>query len=357
MQRASAPVAQQYALLHARQYPSPMPRYLWEAAIVAADAGKPDEALDYLNQLEAHERRAEHHSQRLLLDIDLARCDIAVKTNAPDSLSGFDRLMGDASLNADDRTRVIRAALAAACSIAPDQVPVLAGDFLEALESNDYGFAISPSELVNEAYPLDGEGWDTYGHNWPCGDLMRCRKILGEASRDRARLFFRAAFAVAEIDQQYDDADGSPDLPTEFWDGVADLLGDVAGHEGEFGGRLVSLHTAIRAHRHRPNWTTAGQDWIASEWVANQNGQDYTHGWLTLEAAARDANSARIFATGVIKRLRDYSVPALIGYNLVEELIKPLVEHKLSRELYQLMGIVSGGDDRPAVQFESPRVS
>jgi hypothetical protein len=231
-----------------------------------------------------------------------------------------------------------------------DRVPALADDFLDALESNPYGFLIDTYELFNESHPVLGEGWDSYGHTRPC-ELVPYREILVDASRDRARLFFRASFAVAEIDTQYNEADGIPDLPTDFWDGVANILGEVAGHEGEFGGRLVSLHTAIRAHRRCPDWTAAGQDWIASEWAANQSGQDYTHGWLTLEAAGRDADSARIFATGVIKWLRDYPVPAPIGFDLVADLVKRLVQHKQSRELYELMDTVSDGNDRPDVQF------
>jgi len=350
-QYAHASADEQYALLNAVQYRSLIPRYLWEAASVAAGVGKHDEALGYLNQLEAHERSSETASRQLALNIDLARCDIAVKANAPDSFSGFDRLLGDASLDSDDRRRVIRAALAAACSVAPERVPALASDFLTALETDEFGFGISSAELYNDAYPVEGTGWDSYGHTWACGDLMPCREFLVDVAQDRARLFFRAAFAVVEIDAQYDADEANPDIPTEFWDGVASLLGDVAGHEGEFGGRLASLDTAIRANRHRPNWTTIGQDWIASEWVANQNGQDSTHGWLTLQAATRNEASTRIFAAAVIKRLCDYTVPAPVAYDLVSTLADALVTHKLSADLYQLMRSVSESDERPGVQF------
>ncbi|WP_155753894.1 hypothetical protein [Burkholderia cepacia] len=351
MRRAGASAEEQYTVLSAWHHHSPMPRYLWELANVAAAAGKREEALEYLGKLEERERRSESPARRLLLEIELARCDIAVKQRVPDSLSHFDRLLSDSSLCSDDRTRVVRAALDAACKLAPERVSTFADEFLKALESTGYWFSVGPSELFNDAYPISGDGWDDYGHTWPCGDLMPHREILVATPQGRAGLFFRAAFAVADIDEQYDAVDERPALSTQFWDSVAILLGDFEGHESEFGGRLLSLHAAVRAHCHRPNWAMIGKDWIASEWAAAQNGHDYTHGRLTLEAAGGEADSVRIFASGVIKQLRDRPLPVPSSYDLVEGLVETLVEHKLSQELHQLMKIVADGDERPEVQF------
>ncbi|WP_148094465.1 hypothetical protein, partial [Burkholderia contaminans] len=352
MQRSGLSVTEQYDLLHEVDYPVPIPRYLWETASVAVDAGKFDVALKCLNQLEIHQQRYLHPSRQLELNIALARCDIAVKTKVADAFLGFDRLLDDASLDSDDRRRIIRAALAAACYEAPDRVPALADRFLSALEVSEYGFTISTSEFFNESYPVNGPGWDTYGHTWPCGDLLSCRAILVDVPNDRARLFFRAAFVISEIDQQNDVVDGKPDFPPEFWDRVTDLLGDIAGHEQELDGRLLSLHTALHAHRHTPRWSEVGENWILSEWIAWQNGQgEDTSGWLTLHAVGREAKSIRPFAKGVIERLRNCAVSAPDCYDLVAELVDVLVELELHDEFYQLMEITAAGDDRADVQF------
>lgn len=350
MERADAPVAERYRLLHSWQYPSPMPRYLWASASVASEAGEYDEALGYLGRLDEGERNSENPSRSLLLEIALARCDIAAASKAPTAVSGLDRLLGDASLSSDEKARVTRVALAAACSVAPERVSALADSYLTALEAEEYGFSISRAELTDELFPIDGEGWDTYGDSWSCGNLMGWRPVLIESGGERARLFFRAAFCVAEIDAVYDDADDTFAPSTEWWDALADLLGDVSNHREEFGGRLLSLDAAIRAHRHRPNWTKAGQDWMASELFANKSEHD-THSWLTLRAVRRSGSSSRAFAKGVIKQFRDCSLAPPLAYDLVVDLIRTLVEKEFHTELYQLMQAVAAGDDRPDVQF------
>jgi hypothetical protein len=348
---AGASIADRHALLRAWQYPSPMPRYLWESAIVASEADEFDEALENLSQLEKCERRSESPSRNLLLNIALARCDIAVASNAPDAISRIDRLLSDESLNSDDRARVARVALAAACSIAPERISTLADNYLTALEAKEYGFSLSRAELTDEPFPIDGSGWDTYGESWSCGDLTGWRSVLIEVPSERARLFFRAAFCVAEIDAQYYETEDTFSPSTEWWDSLADLLGDVSRHKEEFGGRLLSLDAAIRAYRHRPNWARTGQDWIASEWSTNKNEHYDTHGWLTLQAVRRSKSSARVFTTGVIKQLRDNLPAAPLACDLVLDLIQILVDLEVRQELYMLMQRVAEGDDRPDVHF------
>jgi hypothetical protein len=348
--RAGASIAERYALLRARQHPSPIPRYRWESAIVASEANEFDEALENLSQLEECERHSESPSRNLLLNIALARCEIAVASNAPDAISAIDHLLSDESLDSDDRARVARIALAAACKAAPDRISTLADNYLAALEAKEGGFSLSRAELTDEPFPIDGTGWDSYGGSWSCGDLMPWRSVLIEVPSERARLFFRAAFCAAEIDERYYEADDTC-APSTEWDSLADLLGDVSGHKEEFGGRLLSLDAAIRAYRHRPNWARTGQDWMASEWSANKNGHYDTHGWLTLQAIRRSKSSARVFATGVIKQLRDNSPAVPLAYDLVLELIQTLVDLEIHQELYLLMQRVAEGDERADVQF------
>jgi hypothetical protein len=147
---AGADASSLYALLNAWPNKSPAPRYLWEAAKVAARAGEPAEALDYLNQLEARERRSEQPSNGHLFHIGLARCAIALDANAPEAMSGFDRLVSDASSDSEHSVMASLAALEAACRVAPDRVSVLGERFLQVLEARSYGVSIGPWELLNE---------------------------------------------------------------------------------------------------------------------------------------------------------------------------------------------------------------
>ncbi|SCU91363.1 conserved hypothetical protein [Cupriavidus necator] len=269
---------EQYALLKARPNLSPSPRYLWEAAKVAANAGQSAEALEYLNQLEVRERSSFDPSSNLLFQIELARCFVAIAENASDSMSGFDRLLGDASLDSEHRVIACLAALEAACRIAPERVSELGDRYLEARQAKGYGLGFEAYDLSNDTMPVEGAGWDTCAHTWSCGDVRPHLTMLGNASRGCVSLFFRACHANLKIDEQTDASVEVTDLPTSFWDGLAEVLGDIAGYEAEFSGRLLSLHTAIRAHRADPDWAEIGWHWIASEWAAKQDKYAVTHG-------------------------------------------------------------------------------
>ncbi|WCM24149.1 hypothetical protein NDK50_25290 [Paraburkholderia bryophila] len=350
MARVGVAAAEQYELIHSWPYSSPMPRYLWASARVASEAGEYGEALECLEHLEEGERRSENPSSSLLLEIDLARSEVLAVGQFPDAISNIDRLLENISLNSDEKARVARVALAAACSVAPERVSALADNYLAALENKEYGFSISHTEFTDEIFPIHGEDWDTYGESWSCADLTAWRSVLVDVGGERARLFFRAAFCVDEIDAVYEDADDAFSPDTEWWDSLAEMLGDLSGYREEFGGRLLSLDAAIRANRHRPNWSKAGQDWIASELFAKNNEQD-THGWLTLRAVRRSGSTSRTFAKGVVKQLRELSLSPPLAYDLVVELIRILVEKQFNTELYALMQTVAEGDNRPDVQF------
>ncbi|EIO7468159.1 hypothetical protein ABL602_000259 [Salmonella enterica subsp. enterica] len=350
MQHAGVPVDAQYALLHVFQYSSLMPRYLWIAAGVAAKVGKFDEALDYLSQLEVYEQHSDSSSQHVLWEIELARCDIQAKTNTNDPLSGFKQLANDTSYSVENRITACRAALAVACEVAVNQIPALADCFLNTLESNKYGVEFSSTVLLNEPEPFAGDHWDDYVVSWPCGDLTPYKTLLINTSQGSAQRFFRAISVTELLDNEYDYTD-TPELSADFWDNLADILGDVSQYPEEFDGKLLSLYTIIHSHRTRPNWAKLGQYWIASEWLAYQNKRDLPYSWLILEIVGNNADSTRKFASGVVKHLKDYSIPAPTAYNLVEELAGFLVEYRLCKELYQLMVAISDGDERTSVQF------
>ncbi|WGS43418.1 hypothetical protein LFL97_07805 [Burkholderia sp. JSH-S8] len=344
--------AEQYALLKARPNRAPAPRYLWEAAKVAANVGQPVEALEYLNQLEAHERRSPDPSSNLLFQIALARCVIAIAQDTSDPMSGFDCLLADASLDGEHRVTTYLAVLEAACRVAPERVSELSDRYLDARQAKGHGLGFEAYDLSNDTMPIEGFGWDTWAHTWSCGDVRPLLAMLGTASRGSAGLFFRACYANLKIDELADEGVEVADLPTSFWDGLAEVLGDIAGHEAEFSGRLLSLHTAIRVHRADPDWTEIGQHWIASEWAAKQDKYAVTHGTLTVDAACREAGSMQRFAAGITVWLKGNPVPAPSGYDMVEGVLDELRSREVRTEFYQLIEIVSRGDDRPDVQFD-----
>ncbi|MGC2968120.1 hypothetical protein [Paraburkholderia aspalathi] len=350
MRFADADAAEMYALLKAWPNQSPAPRYLWEAAKVAADAGETAEALDYLSQLEACERRSEQPSDDLLFQISFARCVIALESNAPDTMSAFDRLIGDAT-HEEHRVVASLAALEAACRVAPDSVSAFGDRFLAALEARHYGLSLGASELFNEAMPVEGAGWDESGSVWSYGDLQPLLPMLANATSGRTRLYFRACLVDSRLDDQTDNDVELADLPTAFWDGLADVLGDISGYEGEFAGRLLSLHTAIQAHRADPDWAEIGSRWIASEWAAQQVQYAVTRGELTTDLACVEVESLKPFAGSVAAWLKKHSVPAPSAYNLVKSIVADLVSNDVRDEYFQLMEVVSPGDDRPEVQF------
>jgi tetratricopeptide (TPR) repeat protein len=346
-----ADAADLYALLKAWPNQSPAPRYLWEAAKVAARAGEPTEARDYLNRLEARERRSAQPSSELLFHIALARCAIALEANLPETMSEFDRLVSDASSDSEHSVMASLAALEAACRVAPERVSALGDHFLEALEARRYGVSIGPWELLNETLPVEGAAWDSSGNSWSCGDLQPLLMRLSNETSGRARLYFRACLAITRINEQSDADVEFADLPTAFWDGLAGILGEIAGSEGEFAGRLLSLHTAIRAHRADPDWADIGSCWIASECAAKQIRYTVTHGELTVDFACGEVESLRRFASGIIDWLKKHPVPVPSAYDMVESVVVELVSKDVRDEFFQLMGIVSPGDDRPTVQF------
>ncbi|CAM2166168.1 hypothetical protein BLAT2472_10302 [Burkholderia latens] len=350
MRFADTPAAEVYALLKAWPSRSPAPRYLWEAAKVAADAGETAEALDYLSQLEARERRSDLPSDDLLFQIEFARCVIALQSNAPDPMSAFDRLIGDA-IHDEHRVVASLAALDAACRVAPDSVSAFGDRFLSALEARHYGVSLGASELFNEAMPLEGTGWDDSGSVWSYGDLQPFLPMLANATSGRTRLYFRACLVDSMLDDQTDNDVELVDLPTAFWDGLANVLGDISGYEGEFAGRLLSLHTAIRANRADPDWADIGSSWIASEWAARQVQYAVTRGELTTDRACVEMESLKPFAGGIAAWLKEHPVSAPSAYDLVKSIVADLVSNEVRDEYFQLMEVVSPGDDRPEVQF------
>lgn len=350
MQRVGTPIDDQYSLLHAWQYPSLMPRYLWSAAGVATDMGKFDEALDYLSQLEARERHCVSPSLQVLWEIELARCDIQAKTNTSDSLSGFENLGKNPSYSVDNRIIASRAALAVACKVEKNKISSLADSFLNMLQSSEYGVEISPIELFNDPTPFMGNDWDDYAISWPYGDLTPYKELLINSTQGRTQRFFRAISVTALLAHEYEDTD-TPDLNTNFWDNLAELLGDVTDYPEEFDGKLLSLHTVIHSHRTRPNWAKMGQYWITSKWLAHQTQQDLPYNWLISETIGNNEDYTRKFSSGVIKQLKTHPIPAPEAYDLVKELVDYLIEYHLKKELHQLMVTVSDGDERSSVQF------
>ncbi|EBA7038416.1 hypothetical protein CSN78_002454 [Salmonella enterica subsp. diarizonae] len=350
MQDAGISADEQYAFLHTFQYPSLMPRYLWIAASIAAKAGKFNEALDYLSQLETYERRNDSTSQQVLWEIELARCDIQAKTNAVDPLSGFVQLSNDASYTLDTRIIASRAALAVACQMATDQIQELADNFVDLLVSDKYGATFSALELVNESEPFTGDHWDNYVLSWSGVDLRPYKELLISTLQGRALRFFRAVSVTELLDNEYELTE-STELSTDFWDNLAEILGDVTPYPEEFDGKLLSLYTVIHSHRDRPNWAKIGQYWIISEWLAYQKKCDLSYSWLITEIVGNDTDSTRKFALGTIKYLKKQSIPSPTAYDLVQELVGFLVEYRQCKELYQLMTVISAGDERVHVQF------
>jgi hypothetical protein len=350
LQSANASFDEQYALLHNWSNSNLIPRYQWEAACIAAEAGQFDEALNYLRQVEERERESAQPSRDLLLNVALARYDIAARSSNGSDLSRFDEILSDALLDWDDIARVVRAALAAACHTAQPGISALCDRLLTILETSPYGFAIDASALHNEPYPVSGDTWDDYAHTWSCGDLAVHEDVLLASSQGRANQFFRAAFTATRIDEKFNDEGANPSIPKEFWDDIAALLGEVEESDSEFGGKLLSLHTAVRAHRQRPNWATIGQCWITSELFCHASDAVDTHGWLTLKSATRAVTYARSFTSGVLKHLRDNAIRGPEVYDVAESLVSKLVDISVS-DAFRLLTVLAEGDNRPDVQF------
>lgn len=350
MQGAGVSADKQYAFLQTFQYPSLMPRYLWVAADIAAKAGKFDEALDYLSQLEVYEGRCDSPSQHVLWEIELARCDIQAKTNKLDPLSGFIQLSNNASYSVENRTIASRAALAIACEVAINEIPALADNFINLLISSKYGVEFSSHNLLNEPEPFTGEHWDNYVLSWSGYDLRPYKTVLLSTLQEHAQRFFRAIFITELLDNEYEFTD-TPEFGAEFWGNLAEDLGDVTPYPEEFDGKLLSLYTTIHSHCARPNWEKLGQYWVTSEWIAYQNNLNLSYSWLIPEIVGTHANSTRKFSSGVIKFLKSHEIPSPTAYNLVQEIVDSLVEHRQCKELYQLMSVISDGDERASVQF------
>ncbi|MBP0624746.1 hypothetical protein [Cupriavidus consociatus] len=351
-QRAGAPAQENFHLLFSHSYAAPMPRYLWESAIVAAKAQQYDASLECLEQLVRRQGGGSAPSRTLMFNIALARCDVKAAKGEPSAFSCFDELLADASLQSDERLRVTRVALAAACRDARQHVDRLADDYLLTMEATDCALSIDAACLIDDSYPIDGDDWDTYGDSWPGGDLIPWRDCLLDVRGLRAQHFFRAAFTASEIEQKYDEDPEFAELPAKWWDSLGKRLGSVAGHEEEFGGRLLSLHTAVRAHRPRPTWSKIGKDWLASEALAKRHDL-HTHGWLTLQAIADDEATARTFAAGVLKELAATAqIAAPMAYDLVADLARILNDLKVWRELHALLDYVAEDDARSHVQFQ-----
>ncbi|ENZ7192895.1 hypothetical protein ACG755_000071 [Klebsiella variicola] len=350
MQDTDVSADEQYTFLQTFQYPSLMPRYLWIAAGVAAKVGKFDEALDYLSQLEAYEQHNAPPSPQVLWEIELARCDIQAKTNTLDPLSGFVQLSNNSSYSVENRIIACRAALAVACEMAINQVPALADNFIDVLASNKYGVVFSSLELLNEPEPFTGNHWDNYVLSWSSVDLRPYKALLVSVSEGAAQRFFRAISVAELLDNECEFTD-SLELSADFWENLAEILGDVTPYTEEFDGKLLSLYTIIHSHRDRPNWAKLGQYWITSEWLAYQNNCDLPHSCLIPEVVGNHADSTRKFASGVIKYLKNHSIPSPTAYNLVQELVGSLAEYRQCKELYQLMNIISDDDERTSVQF------
>ncbi|MDT3569904.1 hypothetical protein [Cronobacter sakazakii] len=283
-------------------------------------------------------------------EIELARCDIQSKTNKLDSLPGFILLSNDASYSVENRTIACRAALAVACEVAINEIPALADNFIELIASSKYGVEFSSLELMNEPEPFTGDHWDNYVLSWSSFDLRPYKTLLLSTSQERAQRFFRAMSVTEQLDNEYEFTD-TPELNAEFWDNLAESLGDVTPYPEEFDGKLLSLYTIIHSHRERPNWAKIGQYWITSEWLAYQNKCDLSYSWLITEVSGNHADSTRKFASGVIKYLKNHSIPSPTAYDLVQELVGSLAKYRQCKELYQLMNFISVGDERANVQF------
>lgn len=350
MQRAQAPIDNQYRLLHAKEHSSPPPQYLWLLAGVATKVGQFDEALKCLEQLEAREWGCNSPSEELLWEIELARCDIDIRAENTDPISALDRLERSTLITTGNRITARRLVLALACVKSVDQVSEIADKFLSSLESQKSGASFSLIEFDDDLYPVKGDDWGTYESCWSQDSLIHFKDILINATQHRTQRYFRGVFVTALLDEEYEETE-SPDLKDSFWLDLAELLGDVTACPEEFEGQLLSLHVAIQSRLARPNWANVGKFWFLSEWFAHQSNKDLPYRWLSLEAIGNDAEYARKFASGVIRQLKQNAISPPAAYDLVEELAEVLTKYRISNELYQLMARISDGDERSNVQF------
>ncbi|MFG5886689.1 hypothetical protein [Escherichia coli] len=350
MQRVDAPIENQYRLLRAKEYVSPLPQYLWLLAGVATKVGQFDEALGCLEQLEIRELQCELPSEELLWEIELARCDISILAGSTDPVSALERLEKSKFTSTGNRITACRMVLARACTYSIAQVAEVADKFLNALEAQKSGASISQVELDVDLYPVKGEDWNTYESCWSRDSLIPFKNILINTAQHRTQRYFRAIFVAALLDEEYEETD-SPELSEDFWQDLARLLGDVTDYPEEFEGQILAMHVVIQSHLARPNWVNIGKCWLISEWLAYQGKKDLPYHWLGLEIVGSDAEYARKFVGGVIKQLKQHAIAPPDAYDLVEELVDILAKFRIGSELYQLMAIVSDGDERSDTQF------
>lgn len=352
MQRCTVPLCEQYALITTTEYPPRIPQLLWSAAEVAASAEKTDKALEFLSQLEEIEKSYEPASDEMLWEIALARAEIQAQTDPKESISCFKCLLQNTSLPADTRVRITRAALVVACRNSAEQIPELAEELFHELESKQNGFYINALDLYDDAFPISGSNWDNCGHAWPCSDLRPYQDILTTLANKRTQLFYRTAFTVLTLDDVCDEIwSDNPNLPDDFWEKLAVLIGNITDYECEFDGYLLSLYTMIESQRQDPNWNTLGQSWLTSRWVASQNEIELPYNELIIEKANTHTGALKKFTLGVTHALKELNVPAEEVYDLISKLAYLLAEHGIKREFYQLMGLVANEDTRSSVLF------
>ncbi|NIF23814.1 hypothetical protein [Candidatus Pantoea multigeneris] len=350
MQQSGNAAEDQYAVLAAIPSSVLMPRYLWALARASAEVGKYACSLNYLSQLEEIETRNDPPSASVLWHIERARCAIQAETNPPDAASGFILLGQGTSSSSESQITAFRFALAAACKSADHLIPELAECYLKELESLTSNKLISSTALFNESIPFKGSNWDACAQPWPCCDLTPYKHILISSLQGRTQQFFRALFANYRIETDYLHTD-EPVLGTALWDNLAEELGDVTQHPERFNGELLSLYTIIHAHRARPNWAKLGGYWIMSVWKAFPFESTLHHRLLIAETINKQTDFLRKFASGVIKYLRSQVIPSPMAYDLVKDLVASLHEHRLYKELNQLISMVGVGDKRQEIQF------
>ncbi|WP_448665889.1 hypothetical protein [Serratia plymuthica] len=352
MQRCEIPLCEQYALITTPEYPPQMPCLLWYAAEIAVNVEKNSDALEFLRQLEEIEKNYEPTSDEILLEIELARSDIQVKIDPKEGFLSFECLLNNASLSTEIRLRITRAALAIACRDSKERVPEFAEEFFNLLEAKQSSFYINSLDFYDDEFPISGSNWENFGRAWSCSDLRPYQNILTNLANKRTQLFYRMAYAILKLDEVCDELeDDEPNTPEGFWLQLAELVGDISGYEHAFDGRLLSLCTAIESQCQDPDWNTIGQNWILSEWIANQKEIDFSYNELTLGKASKHTGALKKFTTGVIRQLKALEVPAPKIYDLIKELVSVLVKHDIKSEFYQLMGLVAHDDNRSSVQF------
>lgn len=347
MQRKGISPREQLDLLHQDESEHKIPRYRWTQAIAAYLAGEYDEAQSLLTGIEHLEHQVEEPSQYLLATISLARLEIAAAQGETQALSDFEKLASDDSISSEERLRVAHVALAAACQRQPHQVSAFAAQYFTALRAHDPTLDIATGRLHAESDPVSGSAWERYGDPWPFRSLIPWKTLLTNVSGETERLYFRAAFVADEISQLDDDG-----RPSDWWESLARELGSTDSNEAEFGGSLLSLQTLTSAHSPRPNWTNIGKTWITAEWLQRKNGHEYTHGWLTLDAANRTKTSLRNFSKGVERQMISSPIDPEIAFDLLEGLIGALEEKECYPELYKLLRTLSESDSRTPVQFK-----